>query len=123
MNRGHETSHHRYMKRVIGDYYLSRGWMVYFEEKNCDVVAWKYRPNGHIWLVGIEAERTTRNCIRNTSRDLAQGVDTVLIVVPDEKLQAAVRRLLSRNTPAEWRGKVGVAVLSAIKSKTLKTGG
>jgi hypothetical protein len=120
-NRGHETNHHRHMKKVIAIYYLSRGWMVYPEHKNCDVMAWKCRPNGHIRMIGIEAERSTRSNIRNVTRNLALGVDTVLIVVPDEKLRDAVRRLLRNQLSMEQRKKVGVTLLKNLERQMQKT--
>jgi len=114
LNRGHEKMEHRAMKQLIAKLFTLLDFLVFFEERECDVVAWKCQANGHVRLVGIEAERSTRNLIRNVTRDLARGCCIVLIVVPVDALRTAARRQVQQYLP-DFGTKVGITTASAIE--------
>ena len=103
------------MKQLIAKLFNLLGWLVFVEQQLCDVVACRIR-NGHRRIVCSEAERSTRNLIRNVIRDFSRGCDTVLIVVPDEALRGAVFRKLKRELPQQVRRKVAVVTIGRIEN-------
>ena len=110
-NRGQETADHRRMKELIAKLFTLLGYLVFFEEQLTDVVAWKLRSGGPR-IVGIEAERSPRNVLRNVRRDLARGCNVVLVVAANENLQAAIRRKLQRELPPEHLRKIAVTTIT-----------
>ena len=112
--RGHETEHHRAMKRALARLWTLLGWMVLFEEQLCDVVAWKCRADGRMFILAIEAERSTRN-IRNVTRNLSRRCDRVLVTVTDETLRIAFRRKLWSVLLHDLLVKVGVTTIKRIE--------
>jgi hypothetical protein len=108
MHRGNESTEHQDMKRVIGKLLVLLGWLVVFEEKLCDVVAWRICANGRVRILGIEAERSSRNAIRNVTKDFSRRCDALLIVAVDEKMRRQIRRLLKRRLPRSVWTRVGI---------------
>lgn len=113
-NRGHETDEHRHMKLVIATLFTLLGYMVLFEEKLTDVVAWKVGGN-RTRLLAIEAERSRRNVLRNVRRDLNGGCQSVLLVATGDPLAAAIRRCLNRGLEPHELKRVGVTTISRIE--------
>jgi len=114
-HRGHETAHHRAMKRLIARLYLLLGWFVLIEKKLADVLAWRFRPNRRLFVLAVQAERSRRNAVRNANRDLRGGCDRVLVVATDEKLRAVINHQLDHHLSREARAKVGVTTIDKIE--------
>jgi hypothetical protein len=108
MNRGHETTSHRLLKGHVADVLLLRGWIVRFEAGNADVVA--YRP-GHAGIWSIECERTAKWVIRNITRDVANGVGGVVVVVPSSGMASAILKRIALLPPGLLE-KVAVVTVS-----------
>jgi hypothetical protein len=109
---GHEVQDHLRGKQIIAEFWIQRGFVV-FLEAGCDVLAWKV-DHGRLIQVFSEFERSTKNVLNNFGRNQrhARAGAKFLIVVPAERLQAAVRRMLRQGLPAESNRKVGIALLS-----------
>jgi hypothetical protein len=86
-------------------------WCVFIEKQLCDVVALKVQ-GGRRRLLGVEVERSRRNVVRNIRRDLSGGCEIVVVVVPDERLRAKVRRLVSRHGLGS---RVGITTIAHIE--------
>ena len=94
--RGAEKGRHRELKLIIAMLLTRAGYDVLFEQKGCDVVGIKLRKDGTLFILGVEAERSTKNVLRNIHRNLANGIHKVLVVAENERLKRAIKRKLSR---------------------------
>jgi|SRR5579859_3414318 len=111
--RGHETPEHRTDKCEVHRFLRSLGHgIVLCEQQDCDVVA--IRPQSAA-ILGVEIERTSRNVLKNLSRDFARGCSNVLIVCPDFKILGEVSRKLARALPHEFWARTALTTMSALR--------
>jgi len=118
--RGGEKGRHRELKLTIGALLTRAGYDILFEQKGCDVVGIKHRRDGTIFILGVEAERSTRNVLRNIRRDLASGIHKVLVVAENKRLKRAIQRKISKASES-FGNRVAVTTLG-IGSTTKKSG-
>lgn len=112
----HEVHDHKNGKVIIVEFWSRRGFQA-FCEAGCDVLAWRIRE-GRLEFVFCEYERSLRNLLRNCERNQSQtvmGTAKYLVVVPNERLRAAVRRQLQRHFPPATARKFAVTLLSRIE--------
>jgi hypothetical protein len=121
MGRGNETTDHLNGKSALAVLWEQRGHQCLFEEGLSDVVAIRV-AGGKKRIICNEYERSTRNLARNVWRDFFRGCDALLILVPDEKLQAAARRKLNRDFPRSIWTKVSIVTASTVKRLLTKSG-
>jgi hypothetical protein len=109
---GHEAQEHLQGKQDVAGFWFRRGFTVVLEA-GCDVLAWKV-DHGRLIQVFSEFERSTKNVLNNFGRNQrhARPGAKYLIVVPDERLRIAVRRIFRQGLPAESSRKVAIALLS-----------
>jgi len=113
----HETPDHIVGKQRLAAFWHARRYRCLFEECRADVVALRV-ANGRVRIVASEYERTSKNLVRNVCRNLAGGCGAVLVAVPNETLQSAIRRKLQRELPRQLWTKVSVVLLQRITSFT-----
>ena len=94
-SRGNETKRHRELKLIIAALLMRAGYDVLFEQKGCDVVGIKQKRDRKLFVLGVEAERSTKNVVRNIYRNLANGIDKILVVAESERLKRAIQRKIS----------------------------
>jgi len=99
--RGHETKRHRELKLDIAALLTRAGYDVLFEQRGCDVVGIKRKRDGRLFILGVEAERSTKNVLRNIRRNLANGIHKVLVVAENERLKQAIKRKISRASESQ----------------------
>ena len=111
---GHEVQEHLDGKQQIAGFWIRRGFAV-FLEAGCDVLAWKV-DDGRLTQVFNEFERSTKNVLNNYARNQrhARPGAKNLIVVPDERMRASVRRMLRHVLPAETSRKIGIVLLNRL---------
>ena len=67
--------------------------------------------NGKQYRLAGEMELSERHCLVNCLRDLREHhCDGVLIVCPDERIQARVARKIARHLPAALQPRVGIFI-------------
>ena len=113
LTRGHESSAHVALKSEVVRFL--RGWgyaAVLAEHHCCDVVATR---SGWSTVISVEIERSDRNVVKNTIRDLSQGSASVLVICPDLKVLGDVVRKLTRGLPAELWPRLAVATISTLR--------
>ena len=115
MKHGHETKEHLLMKYLIAMLFRRIGWTIFFEYLLCDVVAQRCLSTGVLQIMGVEAERSTRNLINNVTRDLKRGCNRVLVVVPNPETRHAVQYKLRTGLSPTLRKKVGITTLEQIQ--------
>jgi len=86
-----ENQEHLALKKMSADAVLAGGAdFVTFETGGCDVLAVK-RTNGREYRMAIEVERSTRNVVRNLSRDMTSlNCGLVVIVAPSMQVKASI---------------------------------
>jgi hypothetical protein len=94
--RGHETNRHRELKLLIAALLVKLGYDVLFEQKGCDVVGIKRRPDGSLFILGVEAQLNSKNICHNVRRNFASGVSAILIVTTSERLKGSITGKISR---------------------------
>jgi hypothetical protein len=111
--RGHETPEHRTDKCEVLHLLRSLGHgIVLCEQEYCDVVAIQPRSAA---VLGVEIERTSRNVLKNLSRNFARGCSNVLIVCPDFKILGEISRKLARALPQEFWTRTALTTMSALR--------
>ena len=106
--RGGEKKRHREIKLLIAALLTRAGYDVLFEQKCCDVVGVKLRKDGTLFILGVEAERSTKNVLRNIQRNLANGIHKVLVVAESKRLKRAIQRKIAT---APFGSRVAVVTL------------
>ena len=124
MNLRYRNEHdaHLGMKLLLALAFSLLSYLVAFEEQLCDAVLFKI-VCGKRRIVAGEAERSVRNVVRNVKRNLSSNCDSVIILVPDEKLRGAVRRKLQRDLPRQDWTRVGVVTVGQIERFIQRLGG
>ena len=72
--RGRESSTHLNAKVQIGEALLEKGFTVFYELLDCDVLAINGKTKS---IVSIEVESSRRNVLRNITRNIANGTHAV----------------------------------------------
>jgi len=105
------------MKHHVAGVLQRRGWVVRFEAKNADVVA--FRPGlGRIWC--IECERSAKWVVRNVEKDQASGASGVVVVALTEIIASAACRQVALMLP-EIRAHVMVVVVDQFDEGYVET--
>ena len=117
------SSQHDLAEAMVKHFWTRRGFHS-VREAGCDVFSWRLK-NGRLQQVFSEIELSTRNVVRNYTRN--QSCETTggfkhMIFVPNERLRGAVRRVLRRYLSAEAGRKVGIILLDSVEKSLAKTG-
>ena len=117
--RGNETSEHRELKPELRQFLHSLGFgMVLCEHQFCDVVA--IHPSGAS-ILAAEIERSSRNVLRNLSRDLSQGCDGVIVVCPDARTLSQVARAIANKASPEIQNRTGLLTITSLRLLRFRT--
>jgi regulator of sirC expression with transglutaminase-like and TPR domain len=111
---GHEVQEHLQGKQAVAGFWIRRGFTVVLEA-GCDALAWKVDQERFNQVFNA-FERHTKHVLNNCARNQrhARAGARHLIVVPNGRMRAAVRRMLRQGLPAESSRKVGIALLSRL---------
>ena len=107
IHRAHESSQHPEGKGDLGRLLSRRQFLVLYEHKLADVVAFR-AVQGSMRVLCGEHELTRRNMRRNVERNFANGCAAMVMLVPDESARAAARRLLRREFPRSVWTRIGI---------------
>jgi len=94
------------MKQRVAQVLESQGFLVFFELRLCDVVAWRV-VGGRCEIWCVEIERSSRTLLPNCRRDLPR-CDRLFALAPDPRTLQAISRKLDRNFAPAQRSKVTV---------------
>lgn len=107
IHRAHENPLHPEGKGDLGRLLSRRQFLVLYEHKLADVVAFR-AVQGSLRVLCGEHELTRRNMRRNVQRNFANGCAAMVMLVPDESACAAARRLLRREFPRSVWTRIGI---------------
>lgn len=107
IKRGCESALHRAGKLALGRLLATRGFLVLLEHRLADVVAFRF-AQGLRRIVCGEHDTTLRRIRSNVRRDFARGTNALVILVPNDAVRAAVRRLLRREFSRDLQSRIGV---------------
>ena len=111
----HECSDHYQGKANLTAFWARRGFHTVCET-GCDILAWRVK-DGKLQFVFCEYERSTRNVVRNCQRNQSEsmlGITKYLIVVPNEDLRTAIRKILRQYLSPTLARKIGIALLNRL---------
>lgn len=92
-----ESAEHRAIKERAADAAMAAGADVRFEFGGCDCIAIK-RIGRREFRVGIEVERSTRNVVRNVTRDIKElKCDALLIFTPTSRMKAIIQAHMDKH--------------------------
>lgn len=107
LHRAHESSAHARGKEDLGRLLSRRNFLVLYEHKYSDVVAFRPSANG-IWIVCGEHDQRVYTAPANVRRGFRNGCHSMVILVPDEVVRAAVRRRLQWEFPRSIYTRIGI---------------
>ena len=118
--RAHESSQHPEGKRNLGRLLARRQFLILYEHKLADVVAFR-AGNGTLRVLCGEHDLTHRNMRRNVERNFANGCAAMIMLVPNESARAAARRLLRREFPRAIWTRIGILTHDACRRQLAVT--
>ena len=107
INRASEKKLHLQGKLALALLFSSRRFMVLFERRLADLVAFRRTSTGMRVVCG-EHDTTVRTVARNVRRDFANGCNSLVILVQQETQRAAIRRLISREFSDRIQHRTGI---------------
>jgi len=118
--RARESSKHPEGKQDLGRLLSRRRFLVLYEHKLADLVAFRAAAVALRILCG-EHDLTRRNMRRNVARNFANGCTAMIILVPNEPARAAARRLLQREFPRSIWTRIGILTHAACRNRLAVT--
>lgn len=107
LHRARENSTHPRGKADLGRLLSRCGFLVLYEHKLADVVA--FRPaQGGVRIVCGEHDQRVYTVSPNVQRNFRNGCHAMVVLVPDESVRAAVRRRLCRDFRRGIWNRVGI---------------
>jgi hypothetical protein len=107
LHRARENSTHPRGKADLGRLVSRRGFLVLYEHKLADVVAFRSAMGG-VRIVCGEHDQRVYTVSPNVQRNFRNGCHAMVILVPDEYVRATVRRRLCRDFPRSIWTRVGI---------------